>query len=86
MGTPVPTLAVPTVVVVIMTDLLVARLESTSLREESAALTEDADAEGARVVLVDKDEKKVVLASGSEEVAPCAPEMANELETLASLP
>ena len=52
-----PALAVPTVVVTRMTDLLVARLESTALSVERAALTEDTDAEGARVVLVDKEEK-----------------------------
>ena len=85
-GTPVPALAVPTVVVTRMTGLLVARLERTSLREERAALTEDTDAEGARVVLVDKEEKKVVLAVGREDVAPWPPVMANESESLVSLP
>lgn len=85
-GTPVPALAVPTVDVTRMTDLLVARLESTALRVERAALTEDTDADGANVVLADKEERKVVLAVGREDVAPCPPDMANKSESLVSLP
>ena len=45
------------------------RDESSLASEERAALTEDAEAEGARVVLVERAEKKVVLAEAVREVA-----------------
>ena len=69
-GDPVPTLAAVPTVVVIETRAVVALAEmdeSAPASEEIAALTDDADAEGARVVLVERAEKKVVDAGGAVE-------------------
>ena len=54
---------------VVLATTEVVRDESSLASEERAALTEDADAEGARVVLVERAEKKVVLAEAVREVA-----------------
>ena len=65
-GTPVPAL------IVVVTETtgfkLEMREERVPLRDERTALTDDAAAEGARVLLVERAEKKVVVGGGSVSV------------------
>ena len=80
-GEPVPTLtAVPRVVVTeTIAVALAERDESAPPREDMTALTDDADADGANVVLVERAEKKVVDAGGRVEVVEELPTLPTEI-------